>query len=143
MEESERLQAQAIEEDRRLKAAAVLRLNAEMHMRAGEYADAIDVWRQAIRMQPRYAPPHLRLAEALVAANRGEDAVEEYRTAIALGAGPDAHRRLAELYGVLGRPADANRARAAHVAVRLEDLRQRADRGVYGFLSCRSSTVRR
>jgi tetratricopeptide (TPR) repeat protein len=133
LQESERLQAQAIEDDRRVKTAAVLRLNAEMRMAERDHAGAIDIWRQAIVLQPGSAAVHLRLAEALAAANRPDEAVAEYLTAISLKAGPDAHRRLAELYDSLGRTGEAGRERAVHVERRLEELRQRAEQGVYGF----------
>jgi tetratricopeptide (TPR) repeat protein len=132
LQESERLQAQAIEDDRRVKAAAVLRLNAEMRLAERDYAGAVDIWRQSILLQPGGAAVHLRIAEALVAANRPDEGVAEYLTAISLKAGPDAHRRLAELYDSLGRAADASRERATHAERRLEELRQRAEEGAYG-----------
>ncbi len=132
LQESERLQAQAIENDRRVKTAAVLRLNAEMRMTAGDHAGAVDIWRQAILLQPGTAAAHLRLAESLAAANRPDEAVAEYLTAISLKAGTDAHRRLAALYDSLGRTTEAARERAVHVERRLEELRQRAE-GAYGF----------
>jgi tetratricopeptide (TPR) repeat protein len=133
LQESERLQTQAIEADRRVKAAAVLRLNAEMRVAERDYANAVDIWRQAILLQPGSAPVHLRVAEALALANRPDEAVAEYRTAISLNAGTDAHRRLAELYDALGRTAEGSRERAIHIQRRLEELRQRAESGAYGF----------
>ena len=132
LQESEQLQAQAIENDRRVKTAAVLRLNGEMRMTAGDPVGAVDVWRQAILLQPGSAAVHLRLAEALAVANRPDEAVAEYLTAISLNAGTDAHRRLAELYDSLGRTGEAGRERRVHVEQRLEELRQRAE-GAYGF----------
>jgi tetratricopeptide (TPR) repeat protein len=133
LQESGRLQAQAIEDDRRVKTAAVLRLNAEMRMAERDHAGAVDIWRQAIRLQPEGAAVHLRLAEALAAASRPDEAVAEYLTAISLKAPPDAHRRLAELYDSLARTGEAGRERAAHVERRLEELRQRAEQGAYGL----------
>jgi tetratricopeptide (TPR) repeat protein len=133
LQESERLQAQAIDDDRRVKTAAVLRLSAEMRMAEGDYAGAVDSWRQAILLQPGSATVHLRLAEALAAANRPDEAVAEYLTAISLKAGADAHRRLAELYDALGRTAESSRERATHVERRLEELRRRAEEGAYGL----------
>jgi tetratricopeptide (TPR) repeat protein len=131
LQESERLQAAAIENDRRIKNAAVGRLNAEMRMAEGDYAGAIESWRQANLLQPSVAV-HLRLAEALAAAKRPDEAVAEYLTAISLKAAPDAHRRLAELYDALGRTADAARERATHAARRLEELRRRAAEAAFG-----------
>ena len=133
LEESGRLQAQAIEDDRRAKAAAVLRLNAEMRMAQRDYAGAIETWQQASLLQPATAAVHLRVAEALAAAGRPDEAVTEYRAALALDAGPDAHRRLAGLYDSLGRSGEAARERAVHAARRLEELRGRADAGAFGF----------
>ena len=133
LQESERLQAQAIEDDRQVKTAAVLRLNAEMRMAERDHAGAIDLWRQVIALQRGSAATHVRLAEALAAANRPDEAVAEYLTAISLKAGPDAHRRLAELYDALGRTAESSRERAAHVERRLEELRRRAEEGAYGL----------
>jgi tetratricopeptide (TPR) repeat protein len=133
LEESERLQAKAIEDDRRAKAAAVLRLNAEIRRAEQDYAGAIDLWRQAISLQGGSAAIHLRLAEALAAANRPGEAVAEYRTAISLEAGADAHRRLAELYEAMGLTAEGRSERATHVERRLEELRRRAEEGAYGL----------
>lgn len=129
LEGAERLQARVIEEERLARTAAALRLQAEVRMGEREYSGAIDLWRQAISVQRGSAAPHLRLAEALAAAKRPEDAVAEYLTAISLGAGADAHRRLAELYEVQGRTAESARERVTHVQRRLEDLQQRAEEG--------------
>ena len=133
LQESERLQAEAIEADRRGKAAAVLRFNAEMRMTERDFAGAVEIWRQALLLQQGRAAVHLRLAEALAGANRPDEAVAAYRTAISLEAGADAHRRLAELYDSIGRTGEADRERAAHVERRLAELRRRAEQGAYGF----------
>ena len=101
-------------------------------MGARDYSGAIDLWRQAIAVQGGSAASHLRLAEALTAAKRPDEAVAEYLTAISLRAGTDAHRRLAELYEGLGRTAESARERAIHVERRLEELQQRAEDGAPG-----------
>ena len=133
LEESERLQARANDDDRRAKAAAALRVTAELRMQQRDYAGAVDLWREAIALQGGNASPHLRLAEALAAAKRPDEAVTEYLTAVSLNAGSDVHRRLAELYDAMGHPADAGRERARHVERRLQELRRRAEGGAYGF----------
>jgi tetratricopeptide (TPR) repeat protein len=133
LEESERLVARAIEDDRRAKTAAVLRLNAAIRSGDKDYAGAIDLWRQANSLQRGNAAAYLRLADALAAANRPEEAVAEYLTAISLEAGADAHRRLAEVYDALKRSEDASRERAIYEKRRLEELRRRAEQGAYGF----------
>ena len=132
LEEAERLQTRAIEDERRARTAAALRLQAEVRMGERDYSGAIDLWRQAIAVQRGSAVPHLLLAEALAAAQRPDEAVAEYLTAISLRAGADAHRRLAELYEVLGRTADSARERVTHVERRLEELQQRAEEGAPG-----------
>jgi tetratricopeptide (TPR) repeat protein len=133
LQESEQRQAQAIDDDRRAKTAAVLRLNAETRLAEGDPAGAVEIWRQAIALQPGSAAVHLRLAEALTAAGRPDEAAAEYLTAISLNAGIDAHRRLAELYASRGRTAEAGRERAIYVEQRLEELRRRAEEGAYGL----------
>jgi tetratricopeptide (TPR) repeat protein len=102
-------------------------------MQQRDYEGAIDVWRQAIALQGGNAGPHLRLAEALAAAKRTDEAVTEYVTAVSLNAGADVHRRLAELYQTMGRTTEANRERATHLEWRLQELRRRADGGSFGF----------
>jgi len=129
LEESEQLQARAIENERHVRSVAVLTLQAEVRMGARDFSGAIDLWRQAIALQRGSAARQLRLAEALVAANRQGEAVTEYLTAISLGAGAEAHRRLAELYDTLGRTDDSARERATYVGRRLQELRERADEG--------------
>ena len=129
LEEAERLQARAIENERRVRSVAVLTFQAEVRMGARDFNGAIDLWREAIALQRGSAARQLRLAEALVAANRPNEAVTEYLTGISLGAGAEAHRRLADLYDTLGRTADSARERATYVNRRLEELRQRASEG--------------
>jgi tetratricopeptide (TPR) repeat protein len=132
LEESERLEARAIEDERRVRTAGVLTLQAEVRMGERDFSGAIDLWRQAIALQRGSVARQLRLADALVSANRQDEAVEEYLTAISLGAGAEAHRRLAELYDTLGRTAESARERATYVDRRLEQLRERADEGAPG-----------
>lgn len=126
LEEAERLQAQAVEEERGRRTAATLTLQAEVRMTERDYRGAIDLWQQAATMQRGSASIHLRLADALAAAQRLDEAAAAYQTAIALDAGADAHRRLADVWAALGRQEDSARARAAYVARQLEELGQRA-----------------
>ena len=126
LEEFERLQARALEIERRVRTTALVALQAEIRAGERQFSEAIDLWRQAIALQPGSAARQLRLADALVAVKRHDEAVTEYLAAIALGAGADAHRRLAAVYDTLGRPADSARERATYVDRRLEELRQRA-----------------
>jgi predicted Zn-dependent protease len=124
LEESEQLQARTIDNERRVRSVAALTLQAEIRMEARDFNGAIDLWRQAIALQRGSAARQLRLAEALVGANRQVEAVTEYLAALSFGAGPDTHRRLAELYDALGRTDDSARERATYVSRRLRELRE-------------------
>jgi tetratricopeptide (TPR) repeat protein len=126
LQESQRLQAQAVEEERRLRTAAILTLQAEVRMRERDYAGAIDLWPQVFAIRRGGASPRLRLADALVAAGRLDEAVDAYEAAISLDAGVDVHRRLSDTYEALGRRDDGARERARYIERQLDALRQRA-----------------
>ena len=66
----------------------------------------------------------LRLADALIKAGRLEEAAGVLQAAIPSNAGPETHRRLAEVYAALGRPEDSARERQAYTQQRLEELRR-------------------
>ena len=126
LQESERLQAQAIEDDRRQRTAATLILQAEVRMGERDYSGAIDLWRQVVPMRRESASTHVRLGDALAAANRLDEAATAYQTAISLDAAPaEPHRRLAGVYDALGRREEGARARASYVSRKLEELRRR------------------
>jgi tetratricopeptide (TPR) repeat protein len=129
LEESDRLRARSIEEERLVRTIAILTLQAEVREREREYATATDLWDQIVRLRPRSASNHLRLADAQVSAQRLDEAAKTYQTAISLGAGAEAHRRLAAVQVALGREAESVRERATYVQQRLEELRQRAAEG--------------
>lgn len=129
LQESNRLRARSIDEERLLRTIAILTLQAEVRQRERDDAAAIDLWDQIVQLRPGSASSHLRLADAQAAAQRLDEAAKTYQTAIALGAGADAHRRLADVHLALGREAESVRERASHVQQRLEELRQRAAEG--------------
>src|SRR5947208_9245888 len=124
--ESNQLLALYIDDERLQRSVAILTLQAEIRIGERDYAGAIDLSNQIIQLRPRNASSRLRLAEALVAAQRLDEAAKTYQTAISLGAGADAHRRLAEVYDALGRNAESVRERASYVQQQLEELRRRA-----------------
>jgi tetratricopeptide (TPR) repeat protein len=125
LQESERLQAEAVEEERRQRTAATLALQAEVRMTERDYAGAIELWQQVVTMRRDGASTHLRVADALVAVNRLDEAAAAYQMAISLNAGAEAHRRLADVYQALGRREDSARERASYIARQLEELRRR------------------
>lgn len=125
LQESDRLLARSIEEERRLRTIAILTLQAEVKSGERDYAAAIDLWNQVIQLRPLSASSHLRLAEALVAAQRLDEAAKTYEAAISLGAGADARRRLGDVHAALGRSAESVREHASYVRQQLEELRRR------------------
>ena len=91
-----------------------------------DYSGAIALWRQVVTMRPGSASTHLRLADALLAANRLDEAASAYQTAISLDEAPaEPYRRLAEVYEAVGRREDSAAARARYVSRKLEELTRR------------------
>ena len=110
----EEAQRREIEERRRALTLDTIKEEATLRMAEGRYDRAATLWRQAIQREPERAANHLQLAAALAGADRTEMAIEEYETALSLGADPVVYRQLADLYASAGRPADAARARALY-----------------------------
>ena len=95
-------------------------------MREGRHDRAIEVWREVITLVGDSSTYYLRLAEAFAAAKRLDEAVAHFRKAIAMNAGPEAHRQLSAVYSELGRTAESAQERQAYTEGRLNDLRQRS-----------------
>lgn len=127
LQESARAQAAAVEEQRRLRTFGMLASQATLSMGRGEYARAIELWQDVIRLDPRNAGHYLRLADALARAQRMAEAEAALQNAIAMGGGPEAHRRLAEVLAALGRIEDSARERQRYRDQRLQTLRTPAD----------------
>ena len=126
LEEAEQLGAVTLEQQRRARTVGMLSLQADVYAADGDYDHAIETWRKAVALESRSASAHVRLADALIATRQLEDAAKELQAAIALDAGPDAHRRLADVYSTLGRGDDSARERRTYTTARLQQLRQQA-----------------
>lgn len=122
LEESVRLQAADVEDQRSRRTAAMLAVQAEVHVSRGEYDAAIDVWKQALRIR-RDSVGHLRVADTLIEAGRLAEAAAVLEAAIPLNSRPETHRRLAEVYERLGRTPEVARERRIYTEQRLEELR--------------------
>ena len=92
----------------------VLKEEAALRSAEGSYDRAAELWQQAIDREPGRPSNHLGLAAALAGAGRIDTAIAHYEKALALGADPVFYRRLAELYGKVGRIDDAVRAGAMY-----------------------------
>jgi tetratricopeptide (TPR) repeat protein len=129
LQEADRLFARSIDQERLLRTVAILTLQAEVRSGERDFAGAIDLRDQIVQLRPASASSRLGLAEALASAQRLDDAARTFETAISLGAGADARRRLAEVYAALGRDADSARERARYVQQQVDALRQRSADG--------------
>jgi tetratricopeptide (TPR) repeat protein len=126
LDESERLQTRALDDQRRLRTAGMLKLTAESRTSDGNFDAAIETWQEVIALERGVAANHLRLAEVLVKVKRLEEAAGELQTAISLKAGPDARRRLADVYAAMGRTGESARERELYVEERMREHRGRA-----------------
>ncbi len=96
--------------------------------RQGEnYDEAIDRFTRATRLDAMFTEAYLGLGRALLAVNKPSEAVNALERAAALQPdNPASHFLLANAYRKAGRPADAERAMAAHKAA-LEKAQQKTD----------------
>lgn len=127
LEEAERLRTGAVEQQRRLRTAGMLVLEAELHRSKGEFDRAIDAWQQVLALEGRSAAAHMRLAGVLMEAMRMDDAAAQLVLAIEADAGAEAHRRLALVYAAIGRPEESARERRLYTEKRIRELRERAE----------------
>jgi superkiller protein 3 len=122
LEESVRRQAEDVEDQRSRRTAAMLAVQAEIHVSRGEYDAAIDSYKQALMIR-RDSVGTLRVSDALIRAGRLEEAAAVLQAAIPSNARPDTHRRLAEVYAALGRTEESAREHRTYMEQRLEELR--------------------
>ena len=125
IEDAQGLIAQAVEQQRRLRTAGMFALEAERHRTNGEYDEAIEAWRQLLALEGRSAAAHLRLADALIAAKRMDEAAAQLEMAVTANGGAEAHRRLAFVYAAMGRADESTRERRLYTEARLKELRER------------------
>jgi tetratricopeptide (TPR) repeat protein len=121
LEESVRRQAQDVEDQRSRRTAAMLAVQAEIHVSRGEYDAAIDAWKQANAIR-QDSVGHLRVADALIKTGRLEEAASVLQVAIRSNSRPETHRRLGEVYAALGRAEESARELRTYTEQRLEEL---------------------
>jgi tetratricopeptide (TPR) repeat protein len=128
LQDAERLVGAAVEEQRRRRNVGMLVAQAELQVIQKLHVEAVETWKQVIELEGA-AANRLQLAAAYAAANRLDEAADALQSAISLNAGPEAHRRLAEVYAALGRREESEMHRRTYIDQRLQELRQRtADR---------------
>ena len=122
LEESVRRQAQDVEDQRSRRTAAMLTVQAEVHMSKGEFDAALALWKQAATIR-RDSVGAIQVADALIKTRRLEEAAAVLQAALSQNARPETHRRLAEVYAALGRAEESARERQAYTQQRLAELR--------------------
>ena len=124
-QEAERLRERVGARQRRDRQSGMLAVQADLRMRERQYGSAITIWLQLIELEGGGATNYLRLSEALAGTGRLEEAASQIQLAIATrNAGPEAHRRLADVYASLGRDDESARERRVYVDQRLKQLRE-------------------
>jgi tetratricopeptide (TPR) repeat protein len=123
----ERLQAEALEKERRSYEVNLIRLEASLRNQEGKYVESAALWRKVVEQEPNQASNYFGLAMALSRAEQYESAVEAFQQLLKLDDRSDVHRHLSELYTKLGRPAEAASERARYDRLREESFRDRGN----------------
>ena len=79
----------------------------QLELETGRYTEAVDLYRSAVRLAPRYHLPRAGLGRALAAAGRTGDALRQYRLAAELLPDPTYIAALGDIYRLMGRAGDA------------------------------------
>lgn len=98
----------------------------EILIRQNRLADAEEVYRQAIRVDPKYAPLHYQLGKLLLRSNHPDLAAQETEKAISLD--PDlaeAYYQLVQAYNRLGEKEKSARAAAAFARLKKRNISDR------------------
>ena len=124
LEEFHRLQALALEDQRRRIDVSVLKLEAGARTREGAHDRAAALWQTIVAAQPDVASNHVDLAAALASSGQLDAAADSTRRQLPSMPAADAYRQLAALYEKMGRPDESARTRA-----KLQQLQQELLRG--------------
>jgi tetratricopeptide (TPR) repeat protein len=114
-----RLQALAVEEQRRRIDLSTSRLEAEVLVDKGAFDAAVKAWTRILASGPESAANHAGLAAALAGLGQLEDAAAHYERALSLDAGATVYRDAAAFYEKAGRPDAAARTRERLTGARL------------------------
>ena len=120
----QRLQQEAMEEERLTYDVNELKRDAVLQARQGEYIKAAALWRQVVDRQPGVADNLVNLARAMVKAGQQQAAIEVYARALALNAPLGVHRELVDVYSALGRAEESRKQLATYQQLKEERLRR-------------------
>jgi tetratricopeptide (TPR) repeat protein len=99
-----------------------LRGDAVVSAADGDHEKAIALLRKALQSAPGAASSHLDLGLALAKAGQHAEAIERFKSAIALDAHFDVHRHLAESYAALGQLEESRKEQAIYERLKQESL---------------------
>ena len=93
----------------------------------GDYDKAIVLLQQIAESNPADASPYRRLGVVLARAGRHDEAIEQFKKALALNADPDVYRELAQAYRTVGTArGESTSGSAAPASTKEERLRARS-----------------
>ena len=121
--EFEQLQAEARAREEREWELRLIRQAASVSLDKGDYEQVAEQLRKAIPDSPDDPASYVSLGAVLKRLGRHAEAVENFNKALALKAGVDVHRLLAESYEALGRLEDSQRHRDIYARAKQERLR--------------------
>jgi tetratricopeptide (TPR) repeat protein len=120
----ERLQTDARARDERRWQLAHLKQAAWTRADEGAFDEAAALLTDALALEPDDPVSYLGLGVVLRKANRDEEAATALERALALGAGPEVHSQLAEVYDALGRADDSRRHQRSAERVKADRIRR-------------------
>jgi tetratricopeptide (TPR) repeat protein len=119
----EELQAEANRREQNELEAKMLQQEISTSLAREDYDAAIAALEKAIPLDPRSPSSYLNLAAVLKKSGRIREAIENLNKALALKAGPDAYRLLAEAYDTLGESQESQKYRRLYDQAKAERLR--------------------
>ena len=124
LEEFQRLQGEATAARSRELELGGLRREATVSSSSGDHEKAVSLLRKALALAPDEAVSHLNLGLALLNLRQPAEAVERFKSAVALNGPPDLHRHLADAYLALGQVEESRRELAVYEQLKQESLRR-------------------
>jgi tetratricopeptide (TPR) repeat protein len=124
LEQFQRLQAEAAAVHAREIELGGLRREASESSAGGDHEKAVSLLRKALALEPDQAVSHLNLGLALLYAGKPAEAVERFKSAVALHAPLEVHQHLAQAYAALGNIEESRRELNIYQQMQQENLRR-------------------
>ncbi|MEP7304995.1 MAG: tetratricopeptide repeat protein [Acidobacteriota bacterium] len=125
LEQFQRWQADALVQANRGWELKLIEQAAQSKIRLGDFDAAALLLQQAVSFQPDVASHYVSLGLVLERAGRPVPAIDAFRRALDLHAGPEVHRYLAEAYRVLGQDQESQAEQARYDRAKADRFRER------------------